>query len=225
MLRPGLRGAEAAFTTRAEGNLAPHVGDDPVAVETRRWSVAVALGVDGISWCDQVHGTTVAVVTEPGRTYTATDALVTTLPRAPLAVMAADCVPLLLAGGGVAGVAHVGRKGLVAGVVQATVAAMRDLGAKDVAALLGPAIGACCYEVGPDVLDEVATALPVTRATTREGKPSLDLAAGVRHLLGKEGVTDVEAAAGCTVDDPARFFSYRRDGRTGRHAGLVWLTG
>jgi hypothetical protein len=221
-LRPGT-GVEAAFTTRAEGNLATHVGDDPVTVEARRWSVAVALGVDGVSWCEQVHGNAVAVVTEPGRTYAATDALVTDVPRAPLAVMAADCVPVLLAGGGVVGAAHAGRGGLVKGVVEATVRAMRDLGAEDVRAVLGPAIGPCCYEVGQDVFDEVVAALPATASATREGKPSLDLVAGVRHVLAAEGVTGVEVAAGCTVDDPARFFSYRRDGRTGRHAGLVWL--
>lgn len=218
--RPGV---EAAFTTRSEGNVARHVGDDPAAVQARRWSVEVSLGVSGISWCEQVHGNAVAVVTEPGRTYDATDALVTNVPGAPLAVMAADCVPLLLAADGVVGAAHAGRPGLVKGVVQATVRAMRDLGAEDITAVLGPAIGACCYEVGQDLFDEVVAALPVTASATREGTRSLDLVAGVRHVLAAEGVTDVEYAAGCTVDDPARFFSYRRDGQTGRHAGIVWL--
>lgn len=208
--------------TRAEGNLALHVGDDPAAVEARRWSVEVVLGVAGISWCEQVHGSAVAVVTEPGRTHPACDALVTTLPRAPLAVLAADCVPVVLAGGDVVAVAHAGRKGLVHGVVRATVDAMREAGARDVTAVLGPAIGACCYEVGADVFAEVTQAVPATASATRGGTPSLDLLAGVRHVLAECGVTDVTDAAGCTVDDPGRFFSYRRDGETGRHAAIVW---
>lgn len=223
MLRHRLaNGVEAAFTTRAEGNLALHVGDDPAAVEARRWSVEVVLGVGAVSWCEQVHGNAVAVVTEPGRTHPACDALVTALPRVPLAVLAADCVPVVLAGGDVVAVAHAGRKGLVNGVVHATVNAMREAGAQDIRALLGPAIGPCCYEVGADVFAEVTKAIPATASATREGTPSLDLAAGVRHVLAECGVTDVTDAAGCTVDDPARFFSYRREGETGRHAAIVW---
>ena len=226
MLRHRLaNGVEAAFTTRAEGNLALHVGDDPSTVEARRWSVETTLGVMGTSWCEQVHGTAVATVTEPGRTYAATDALVTSLPRAPLAVLAADCVPVVLAGGDVVAAAHAGWRGLTGGVLQATVEAMRAAGARDVRAVLGPAIGPCCYEVGEDVAGRIAEVAPTARAWTRDGTPSVDLPSAAQHVLEVAGVT-VERVGGCTYDDAARFFSYRRDGGpgrdTGRHAALVW---
>ena len=222
MLRHRLAGGvEAAFTTRAEGNLALHVGDDPAAVEARRWSVEVTLGIPGISWCEQVHGAAVAVVTEPGRTYAAADALVTTLPRAPLAVLAADCVPVVLAGGDAVAVAHAGWRGIAGGVLRATVDAMREAGAREITAAIGPAIGPCCYEVGEDVAARVVEVAPTARAWTREGKPSVDLPGAAQHVLEVAGVS-VERVGGCTYDDAARFFSYRRDGETGRHAAIVW---
>lgn len=234
-------GVTAAFTTRAGGvsdapygtlNLAPHVGDDPAAVETNRKNAAAALGLDAarVTWCDQVHGDSVATVTrhDAGRTFDATDGLVTTERDVPLAVMAADCVPVLLADRrrGVLGAVHAGRRGLVGGVVEVAVGTMLDLGAvrEDVVVAVGPAIGPCCYEVGEDVAAEVSDVLPVTRATTREGRTALDLTAGVRFVLAREGVRSVTTVGGCTAHQPGVFFSHRRDGTTGRHAGIVWRT-
>ncbi|HEX8004264.1 MAG TPA: peptidoglycan editing factor PgeF [Mycobacteriales bacterium] len=214
--------AAAAFTTRAEGNVATHVGDDPAAVDARRRAVAETLGVAGVAWCEQVHGNAVAVATGAA-TYPACAALVTTEPGLALAVMAADCVPVLLMADGAVGAAHAGRRGLVAGVVERTLAAVRERGAGDVRAVVGPAIGACCYAVGDDVAAEVTAALPVTRATTPDGRTSLDLVAGVREVLAREGV-DATVVGGCTAHLPDLFFSYRRDGATGRHAGIVWRT-
>lgn len=232
-------GVTAAFTTRAGGvsdapyataNLAFHVGDDAESVRANRKASATALGIDAdaVVWCDQVHGDAVATVTrdDAGRTIGATDGLVTTEARLPLAVLAADCVPVLLADPrkGVVAAVHAGRRGLVAGVVEVAVGTMLDLGATrdDVVCAVGPAIGACCYEVGEDVRDEVVAALPVTSATTREGRRALDLTAGVRHVLAREGVKRVTTVGGCTAHQPGVFFSHRRDGVTGRHAGIVW---
>jgi YfiH family protein len=234
-------GVTAAFTTRAGGvsdapygtlNLAGHVGDDPDSVALNRKAAGAALGLDGgrVTWCDQVHGDAVAVVSgeDAGRTFAATDALVTAATDTPLAVMAADCVPVLLADArrGIVAAVHAGRRGLVTGVVEVAVGTMLDLGAvrEDVVVAVGPAIGPCCYEVGDDVAAEVTDALPVTRATTREGRTSLDLTAGVRHVLAGEGVRSVTTVGGCTAHQPGLFFSHRRDGTTGRHAGIVWRT-
>ena len=237
-LAPGIT---AAFTTRAGGvsdppytalNLALHVGDDDAAVRANRVAAATSLTLDPdrVTWCDQVHGDAVATVgpDDVGTTLPAADGLVTALADVPLAVLAADCVPVLLADRrrGIVAAVHAGRPGLVAGVVEVAVGTMLDLGAArdDLVAAVGPAIGPCCYEVGADVAAEVVAALPATRATTRAGTPSLDLPAGVRHVLAREGVTKVTAVGGCTVDHPGRFYSYRRDGVTGRHAGIVWRT-
>lgn len=232
-------GVTAAFTTRAGGvsdapygtlDLALHVGDDPAAVAANRKTAAAMLGIDAdrVTWCDQVHGDTVAVVpdADAGRTYEATDGLVTVGKDVPLAVLAADCVPVLLADArhGVVAAVHCGRPGLVAGIVEVAVGTMLDLGARreDVVAAVGPAIGPCCYEVGDDVAAEVVAAIPETKATTREGRTSLDLPAGVRRVLAREGVHAVTAVGGCTAHQPGLFYSYRRDGVTGRQAGIVW---
>lgn len=232
-------GCTAAFTTRAGGvsdapyaslNLARHVGDDDAAVATNRKTVATALGIDAdaTTWCEQVHGERVAVVTrhDAGATMPGADGLVTDLRATPVAVLAADCVPVLLADArtGVVAAVHAGRRGLVAGVVEVAVGTMLDLGADrtGIVAAVGPAIGPCCYEVGDDVAAEVVAALPVTKATTRQGATALDLPAGVRSVLAREGVHAVRTVGGCTAHQPGLFFSHRRDGTTGRHAGLVW---
>lgn len=232
-------GVTAAFTTRAGGasgapyaslNLATHVGDDAGVVAANRDIAATALGIDArrVVWCDQVHGDTVATVTrdDAGRTYAATDGLVTTDTGTPLAVLAADCVPVLLADRrrGIVAAAHVGRRGLVAGIVEVAVGTMLDLGAHrdDLVGAVGACIGPCCYEVGDDVAAEVTSALPVTKATTRSGATALDLPGGVRHVLAVEGVATVTTVGGCTAHQPGLFFSHRRDGTTGRQAAIVW---
>lgn len=232
-------GCTAAFTTRAGGvsdapyaslNLAVHAGDDAAAVERNRKSAATALGLDAgrVTWCEQVHGENVAVVTadDVGTTRPGADGLVTSLRETPLAVLAADCVPVLLADAkrGVVAAVHAGRRGLVSGVVEVAVGTMLDLGADraGIVAAVGPAIGACCYEVGDDVAAEVVAAVPAAKATTRQGTTGLDLPAGVRSVLAREGVQAVRVVGGCTAHQPGLFFSHRRDGTTGRHAGYVW---
>jgi YfiH family protein len=172
-----------------------------------------------------VHGAEV-VRARPGAARREADGIVTDEVDVVLLVRAADCVPVVLADpvAGVVGAAHAGRPGVAAGVVRRTVEAMRALGARDVTGWIGPHVCRACYEVPADLQDEVAAAVPATRATTSWGTPSLDLGAGVRAQLESEGVTVVDVSA-CTRESPD-LFSYRRDGDgSGRLAGLVRLHG
>jgi YfiH family protein len=138
----------------------------------------------------------------------------------------ADCVPVLLAArrSDVVAVAHAGRRGVAAGVVGATIAAMRDLGARPdrVVAVIGPAVCGACYEVPAAMQRDVARVAPAAAVPTRTGTTGLDLRAGLAETLQKAGVTQVVHDPRCTVEDP-HLFSPRRDGVTGRQAGLVWL--
>ena len=174
----------------------------------------------------QVHGRDVVVVGQdghqPGTTVPEADGLVTDRPGIVLVVRAADCLPIVLAdpGVGVVGVAHAGRLGMASGVATATVTAMRDLGAEQVTAWIGPHVCGACYEVPAALQDEVAASIPAARATTSWGTPSLDLGAGVRAQLEADGV-EVHDLGACTRESEA-LYSYRRDGaRAGRLAGLV----
>jgi YfiH family protein len=217
-------------------NLAGHVGDDQatVAANRRRLADVNGLAAERVVWMDQVHGSTVAVVdaTTPesssplGRTVPATDALVTADPSTALAVLVADCVPVLLADdtAGVIGAAHAGRRGLHHGVVPATVERMVALGARTdrLTVRLGPAVCGLCYEVPADMRDEVASVVPAAAATTRQGTPALDIRAGLVEQLERIGVSTPIVSATCTVEDE-EFYSYRRDGVTGRFAGVIWF--
>jgi YfiH family protein len=205
-------------------NLALHVGDAAAAVVENRRLVATALGVADIAWMHQVHGRSVAVVEGPSRLSPEADALVTRSRGLALAVMVADCTPVLAADGaaGVIGVAHAGRKGLALGVVPALLDAMRSLGARSISAVVGPSICGRCYAVPLAMRDEVAAVVPTAAGVARDGSPSLDVAGGVVAQLVAEGVA-VDQLTGCSAEDPA-LFSYRRDaGRTGRYAGFAWL--
>lgn len=210
-------------------NLGAHVGDDPADVAANRARVARELGVadDRLVWMDQVHGTGVAVVEGPqDGPVPATDALVTATRGLVLAVLAADCVPVLLADHetGVVAAVHAGREGVRAGVLPAALSAMAGLGARarHVTALLGPAVCGACYEVPAAMQAEVARVAPDAAVTTRAGTPGLDLRAGVEQILRRAGIPEVVQDARCTVEDRT-LFSHRRDGVTGRQAGLVWL--
>ncbi|MEE6139046.1 peptidoglycan editing factor PgeF [Mycobacterium sp. 050128] len=225
-------------TTRAGGvskppfdtfNLGDHVGDDPAAVAANRARLAraIGLGADRVVWMNQVHGDRVEVVDEPRDTaFDDTDALVTCTPGLALAVVTADCVPVLLADAraGVVAAVHAGRVGAQRGVVLRTVEAMRKLGAQpdDISALLGPAVSGRNYEVPAAMADEVEAALPGSRATTANGRPGLDLRAGIACQLKDLGVTSIDIDPRCTVAD-ANLFSHRRDAPTGRLASLVWM--
>ncbi|SOE02772.1 peptidoglycan editing factor PgeF [Blastococcus haudaquaticus] len=210
-------------------NLGDHVGDDPADVGANRSRVATELGVpeDRLVWMSQVHGTRVAVVDGPQDGAVAgTDALVTATPGLVLCVLVADCVPVLLADHrtGVVAAVHAGREGVRQGVVPATLSAMASLGAKarHVTALLGPAVCGECYEVPAQMQADVARVAPSAAVRTRQGTPGLDLRAGVAEILRRAGIPEVVQDPRCTVEDP-QLFSHRRDGVTGRQAGIVWL--
>ena len=230
-VRPGVW---VAFTNALAGNLALHVGDDPADVRRRRRELAQAagLGERGFQYMNQVHGNDVAVVApdaadlppgSPPGSPPGADALVSR--GAALAVMVADCVPVVLVGADadgepVLGAVHAGRPGVASGVVPAAVARMRDLGAAGISAWIGPSVCGRCYEVPAGMRADVAALVPATWCETSRRTPGLDLPAGVRQQLEAEGV-DVAYSGGCTLEDD-QLFSYRRDPRTGRFAGLVW---
>ena len=225
-------------TTRAGGvsappfdtfNLGDHVGDDAAAVEANRARLAATIGLPAgrVVWMNQVHGDHVEVVDEPRDTEVDdTDALVTRTPRLALAVVSADCVPVLLADAraGVAAAVHAGRVGAQRGVVARALEVMLAVGAhtRDISALLGPAVSGRNYEVPAAMADEVEAALPGSRTTTSAGTPGLDLRAGIACQLSDLGVTAIDIDPRCTVDDPS-LFSHRRDAPTGRLASLVWM--
>ena len=187
------------------------------------------LGVP-VVFLQQVHGTRVVVIDAPPvdgePDHPDTDAVVTARPGIGLAVLAADCVPVLLADphAGVVGAAHAGRVGAAAGVLPAVVAAMTDLGARPAAieVLLGPAVCGGCYEVPATMRADVDARLPGSAVRTRSGAPGLDLRAGLYHQLVALGIGRVGADPRCTVEDRA-LYSHRRDGRTGRQAAITWL--
>jgi YfiH family protein len=233
---------ELAFTDRHDGvsgapydtlNLAWAGGDEPAAMEENHRLVmgdfAPGAGLASLAQLSQVHGNDVAVVGPDGpahdvhgHLHAVGDGLVTTQPGVSLMVRAADCVPVLFAdeSGGVIGAAHCGRPGLVAGIVPATVAAMRELGAGRLTAWVGPSICGRCYEVPEQMRDDVAAVEPASRATTSWGTPAVDVGAGVRAQLERDRVAVVDLSS-CTRESPD-LFSYRRDGRaSGRQAGVI----
>ena len=210
-------------------NLGGHVGDDPAAVAANRERLARELGVPAGSlvWMTQVHGTGVAIVEDAEENPVAdVDALVTATPGLVLCVLVADCVPVLLADpvAGVVAAVHAGREGVRQGVVTATLAAMARLGSRpaDTTALLGPAVCGADYEVPRAMQAELARVTPAAAVRTRRGTPGLDLRAGIAEVLRGAGVRQVVHDPRCTVEDP-RLFSHRRDGVTGRQAGVTWL--
>ncbi len=222
-VRPGVW---VAFTDVAAGNLALHVGDDPAEVLRRRAGLeeAVGLGARGFQYMNQVHGNVVATIDGSAPAGPTADAMVSK--GMPLAVMVADCVPVVLVGeraaGGVPvlGVVHAGRPGVASGVVPAAVERMRGLGAERVSAWVGPSICGRCYEVPAGMRADVAAVVPAAWCDTSRGTPGLDLPAGVRSQLEAGGVA-VKYSGGCTLEDDS-LFSYRRNSHTGRFAGLAW---
>ncbi|ORW11389.1 peptidoglycan editing factor PgeF [Mycobacterium kyorinense] len=222
-------------TTRAGGvsappydsfNLGDHVGDDPAAVASNRARLGAAIG-HPLIWMNQVHGDRVEVVEGPRDTAVdATDALVTAEAGLALAVLSADCVPVLMADAraGVVAAVHAGRVGAAAGVVARAVETMLAVGAHtdDISALLGPAVSGRNYEVPAAMADEVEAALPGSRTTTAAGTPGLDLRAGIVCQLKDLGVSAIDVDPRCTVDDTS-LFSHRRGAPTGRMASVVWI--
>lgn len=163
------------------------------------------------------------VASEPGQHAGATaDAIVTATPGVAVAVHAADCAPVFFDGGGAIGVAHAGWRGLVGGVLEATVASMEDLGHRPASARIGPCIRARCYEFGSQELNEVAGVYgPAVRQTTAWGAPALDLAAGVRLACERLGVVVIDDGT-CTACSP-RHWSHRARADTARQALVAWI--
>lgn len=229
---PGGRPGIWAATGRSGGsslppfdalNLADHVGDDPAAVLANRESVRTALGGTELAVMQACHGAAVAVV-DTGGVLPAVDGLVTTRAGLVLLALAADCVPIALcdANGSVLAAAHCGWKGLVAGIVPATVAAMQDLGARGIRAVLGPSICPRCYPVDPARIAEVGTGVPAGVSSAALQVPgTIDVAAGVLAQLADLAVEAVRVP-GCTAES-VQLFSYRRDGVTGRQGIATML--
>ena len=218
-----LPGYVVAFTTRIGGvseapydslNLSRGTGDDPVRVEHNRRITCEEIGVpyERLAFNRQVHSPTVHRA-EPGVRGAPGDGLWTDERDLPLLAMSADCLPIVVAatdGTPRLAVLHAGWRGLAEGVVEAGVAALGD-GAK--AAVVGPAIGPCCYEVGPEVSQRYDADL------TRDGR--LDLWTAAERALRRAGVDQVERVDLCTRDHPELFFSHRRDGLARGVQGVI----
>jgi len=205
ILPPGIGGV--VFGTRALGD-----GRDDAAA---RSAISADFGVSN-DWATikQVHGTRVVTATLPGF-HGEADALVTSTIGLPIAIATADCVPVVLIGRRTRAVAHAGWRGVARGVVPATIDRMHALGDTPTVAILGPHIGSCCYEVGPEVIEAVG-GFP---ALTRSGTLSVELSGAIRSQLGDVDVIDIGC---CTYDDPA-MASYREDGTSERQVTIVWI--
>jgi YfiH family protein len=238
-------GILAAFSCRAGGlgsgpyeslNLGLRVGDDLRTVLRNLRRLATVLSVAGLPWATvrQVHSPKVVEARsellgqgppEARPPLADADGIVTAEPGLLLAVLTADCVPVLLADpvGRVVGAIHAGWRGLAAGVLERGMEAMVQAGAslERSVALVGPAIGPCCYEVGPEVASAVRERYDRAAATSRDGAMAIDTAAAAVQALEAAGVGSIRAAGECTAHQPERFFSYRRDGVTGRQAGVI----
>ena len=232
------RHVRAVVTTRHGGcsdppfdafNLAFHVGDEPQAVRRNRRRLCALAGVDDVQWLDQEHGRRVVAATSATATGppVAGDASWTATANVALAILVADCVPVLLAASDASVVAavHCGWRGTTAGVVEAAVRAVGTAPDR-LLAWLGPGICQRCYQVGEDVRDaldaaERSAVLQADDRDRRSRKWRMDLSALITHRLRGCGVRRVFPSSLCTACDD-RFYSYRRDGRTGRMAALIW---
>jgi len=236
---PAPAGIRAAFTLRSGGvsqppfdtfNIAAHVEDDPRAVAENRVLLRARLALPAEpAWLEQVHGQRVAdldALPTPDSPGPA-DAAVTRSPGRICAIQVADCMPVLFAAadGSAVGAAHAGWRGLAGGVLQATVVALKTPPA-ELLAWLGPAIGQAHFEVGDEVraafLDGDPGAAGAFVANPR-GRWQCDLHALARRKLAALGVQSVHGGGWCTYAEPGRFFSYRRDGRCGRMAAVIWI--
>jgi YfiH family protein len=217
-----------SFTKRTGGvshgafaslNLGTHVGDEISDVLRNREIVTQKFGPT--QYMNQVHGNRIALIEQVTDEVPTADALVTGIPGIALAVMVADCIPLLLQSKESVAAVHVGRRGLVNGVTRATIELMREMGASKISAIIGPAICGRCYEVSEDVYREVVDLHPLAASLTSTGTLSLDLPAALRAVLMDEGVEITDQSI-CTLES-SEHFSYRRDGVTGRQVGIISL--
>jgi YfiH family protein len=216
------------FTNRTGGassgafaslNLGTHVSDDLETVLANRALLAKDLGP--VQYMTQVHGNRVAIIEEITDEDPTADALVTGIPGISLAVQVADCIPLLLHSSESVAAVHVGRKGLVNEVTRAALQVMRDMGSTKITAIIGPSICGNCYEVSQEIHDEVIAQHQSARSTTNNGTPALNRPAALLEVLADEGVTIIDESR-CTVEHQD-LYSYRREGVTGRQAGIISL--
>ena len=197
-------------------NLGDHVGDDPIFVQRNREQLESQIGMP-IQFMNQVHGDTLVLVEENVPTPNC-DALITTSKQLALAVMVADCIPLLLKSDVAVAAVHVGRKGLMNKVARKTIDAMRDLGAEVIHSYIGPSICGNCYEVSEEIFREVCASYPTADSSSRTERFTLDLISGLKSDLKDTVLLDLSS---CVLED-SHTFSYRRDGTTGRQAGVIW---
>jgi len=201
-------------------NLGDHVADAPDAVAANRKVISDQFGAT--QYMNQVHGNRVAVIEEVTDEIPTADALITGIPGITLAVMVADCIPLILTSKYAVAAVHVGRKGLVNRVTEKSIEILREISVQEITATIGPAICGKCYEVSKDIFDEVVKSHPSSASRTPSGTPALDLVTGLISDLKSLGVSKISNQTRCTVESPD-LFSYRRSAVTGRQAGLVWL--
>jgi YfiH family protein len=217
-------------------NLGTHVGDQPHLVAQNR-SILTAQLPGEPAWLSQVHGTAVADLARvtPQQVPEA-DASMTTIAGKVCVIMTADCLPVLFCDreGKTVAAAHAGWRGLANGVLERTVEAMRAAGAGELMAWMGPAIGQYQFEVGPEVMqaflagavDESGVRHVTAAFSPINGKPGkhlCDIYGLARYLLHRAGVMEVHGGEFCTVSNSGRFYSFRRDGVTGRQASLIWI--
>jgi YfiH family protein len=195
------------------------VGDDPIAVARNRESLSHLVGQ--VQFMNQIHGDDFVIVNQLTDIDPTCDALITTTAGIGLAVLVADCIPLLLSSKTVIAAVHVGRKGLVNSITRKVIHEMRRLGATTIHAQLGASICGRCYEVPEAMADEVARTHPAAHALTRGGTSALDLPKALIAELVSQAVT-YEASTQCTLENN-EYFSYRRHNITGRNAGVIWL--
>jgi YfiH family protein len=218
--------ARHLFTARAGGfsvgqysslNIGNHVGDEEALVLQNRKILDSLTSLDRLQFMDQVHGNKVFRVTSDTDQVPEADALVTTEKSIGLVVMVADCLPILLDGGDVIGAVHVGRRGALNGVIGKTVGLMVAQGGRNIRAIIGPGICGKCYEVDEESYQNAIAQNPIGDS-------------GFRHLdIRKMAIKELEDL-GCTVSnidictkEDEKYFSYRRDGQTGRQAGIISL--
>ena len=220
--------AQLLFTARTGGvstnefsslNLGDHVGDNPAAVSQNREILGNLVSQSAPVFMDQVHGDNVVEITAESRKLVTADAIITKVVGLPLVVLVADCIPILISGGSVVGAVHAGRKGILNDIISKTVLAMHNLGASDLKANIGPAICRDCYEVDLQMYEN-ALSQSAELATSPE-LHCLDLVAAAKSQLQSLGVETTSVDI-CTAHD-TNYFSYRRDGQTGRSAGVIVL--
>lgn len=235
---PAPANVRALSTTRDGGvsegvfaglNLGAHVGDEPARVEANRARLQQAAAIPGLlNWLNQVHGTVVHPVSSHYQQVPDADAACAHEAQLACIVMTADCLPVLFCdrAGTVVAAAHAGWRGLKEGVLEASIAAM-GCEPGEILAWLGPAIGPAAFEVGDEVREafmaEQAEADAAFVPSSNEGKWLADIYRLARLRLARAGVNAVYGGDHCTFGDSEQFYSYRRDGQTGRMASLIWL--